>query len=146
VMKDHYPVTDTKFCNIVTDGSYYPRGLMAENAGCGVGSGGDFFEVGAADTAGMNPNQDLASPNLRDRNSLQPYLVDAPIYRRCHGRGDPLLPDSAKLCRDRHSEIALRLKPGARSALEVRSSTPQLDVPLPGTGSQKLLACWPLTG
>jgi len=31
--------------------------FMAENAGSGMGAGGDFFQVRAADTAGVNAQQ-----------------------------------------------------------------------------------------
>ena len=61
---------------------------MAEDARGGVRTGGNLLQIGAADAAGVHPNQDFARADLRNRNGLQADVVDAAIDRRLHGRGD----------------------------------------------------------
>lgn len=55
-----------------------------------MGTGGDLLEIGTADSAGMDPNQQLARADLRDGNSFQADIAHTAVNRRQHGRGDRL--------------------------------------------------------
>ena len=61
---------------------------MAEDAGGGVGSGGDFFEVGAADAAGVDFDQDFAGGDFGDGDGFEADVVDAAIDGGQHGGRD----------------------------------------------------------
>src|SRR4051812_42030220 len=50
-------------------------------------AGRDLFQVSAADAASVNPHQQFARPNLRDRNSLYADIVTAVIHDRLHLAG-----------------------------------------------------------
>jgi hypothetical protein len=65
-------------------------GFVAEDPRGGVGSGGDFLEIGAADPAGMDPEQEFTGANLRHRNRLQADIVDCPVNGGQHGCRDGL--------------------------------------------------------
>jgi len=61
---------------------------MAEDAGSGMRPGSDFFEIGAANAAGVNANQNLSGSDLRDGDGFEADVVYAAINRRPHGCGD----------------------------------------------------------
>ncbi len=61
---------------------------MAEDAGGGVGSGGDFLEVGAADAAGVDFDQDFAGADFGDGDGFEADVVDAAIDGGQHGARD----------------------------------------------------------
>ena len=68
-----------------------------------MGTGCDLLEIGAADAAGVDPNQDFSWADLRYRDSLQPDIVHAAINRRLHSRGEGLVADgTTELGRARH--------------------------------------------
>ena len=51
-------------------------------------SGGDLFKVGSADSASVHAEEDLASADLRDRNSFEPDVVYTAVHGRLHGGGN----------------------------------------------------------
>ena len=53
-----------------------------------MGAGGNLFEVGAADAAGVNANQHLAGADRWDRDSFQANIVYAAVDGGLHGRGN----------------------------------------------------------
>jgi hypothetical protein len=52
---------------------------MSEDARGGVRSGSDFFEVGTADAAGVNPEQQFAHADLWNGDSFEANVIDATI-------------------------------------------------------------------
>ena len=48
---------------------------MPKDARDRVRTGRDLFEVGAADTAGVHADQDLARPDCRNRNGLKADII-----------------------------------------------------------------------
>jgi hypothetical protein len=93
VMEDHHPVANPEAGNAVANRSNNAGGLVAKDPGSGVRAGGDFLQICAADAAGMDADEDLASADLRHRNGLHADVVDAPIDRGQHGRRDGRLLD-----------------------------------------------------
>jgi len=95
VVEDHDAVANAKFGDILAGGDYYPGSFMAEDARRGVGSGSNFLQIGAADTACVHSHQDFARPNGRDWDRLQPDIVYAMVNSRGHGCRNGPLPDRA---------------------------------------------------
>ena len=60
VVEDHDPVAELIIGNIVTERGDDPGGLMSKDARRRVRAGGDLLQIGAADAAGVDPDQDLA--------------------------------------------------------------------------------------
>ena len=61
---------------------------MAENARSGMRAGGDFFQIRAANAAGVHAQQQLSGADLWNRNSLQADVIYSAVNRRQHGGGD----------------------------------------------------------
>src|SRR5664279_5353446 len=79
--------------NIFAEPSNHPGRFMAKDARGGMGTGCNLLEIGAADAAGVDPNQNFSRADLRHRDSLHADVVHAAINRRLHGCGDRLLAD-----------------------------------------------------
>jgi hypothetical protein len=84
VMKDNDAVIYAEFFNTLADGGNYTCSFVSENAGRGVGAESDFFEVGAADAAGVNANQDLARADGGDWDSFDANVILAAIDSGLH--------------------------------------------------------------
>ena len=65
--------------------------LVSKNARRGMRAGGDFLQIGAADSAGMHPHQQFAGADLGNGNRFQANVVHAAIHRRQHGGRNRLL-------------------------------------------------------
>jgi len=88
VMEDYDAVAGSEAGDSGTDGCGYAGGFMAEDAGSGMRPGSDFLEIGAANAAGVNANQNLSGSDLRDGDGFEADVVYAAINRRPHGCGD----------------------------------------------------------
>jgi hypothetical protein len=76
---------------------------MSENARRRVRTARDLLEIGSADAASMNSDQQLARPNVRHRHGLHSNVIDAPVNRRLHGgRNRMLRVCDRELSRDCH--------------------------------------------
>ncbi len=69
-MENHYPVADLETGYILAESSNDPRGFMAKDPRGGMGTGCDLLQVGAADAAGVDPNQDFSRADLGNRDGL----------------------------------------------------------------------------
>jgi hypothetical protein len=91
VVEDHDAVTGT----VRLDGLAYrgdnAGGLVSEDAGGGMGAGENFFEVGSANAAGVNADEQLAGADLGDGDGFQADIVYTAVDRSLHGRGDRIL-------------------------------------------------------
>ena len=93
VVEHHHAIAQFVTGNIFAQSSNHSGGLMTKDARCGMGTGCDLLQIGAADAAGVDPNQDFSRADLRNRNGLQPDVINAAINCRLHGCGDGLLTD-----------------------------------------------------
>src|SRR5579863_6779334 len=87
VMEHHHAIANLKLFDAFAARRNYAGGLVSENAWRRMRTRSNFLQIGAADAAGMDAHQDLARPDLRNRNRLQADIVDAAIHRSLHGRG-----------------------------------------------------------
>ena len=115
-------------------------------------AGGNLLQVGSADAAGVYPDQDLAGPDLRDRNGLQTNVVDAAIDGGLHGRGiarsPMLLPNCVATDIVSSSVVSCQSASCRRLSLEtdhrplITDHCLLIDVPAPCTGSQPPNHCY----
>ena len=63
-------------------------GFMSENAGRGDGAVLDFFDVGGADAAGGDPDEEFVGADGGDGDGFEAQIVDAMIDDGAHGFGD----------------------------------------------------------
>ena len=88
VVKDDDTIAGREASHSGTDGRDNARGFVAEDAGRGVGSGGNFLEVSAADAAGMDAKEQFARADRRHRNGFQADVIDSAVDGGEHGRRD----------------------------------------------------------
>jgi hypothetical protein len=88
VMKNHDPVAGSEAGNPGANSGNHAGSLVAEDTGSGVRSGGDLFQIGAADATGVDADEQLSGADLRDRYGFQTDVVDSPVNRSQHGRRD----------------------------------------------------------
>src|ERR1019366_3292984 len=93
VVKHHHAVAEFVAGNILAERSNHSGSFMAKDAGSRMRTGGNLLEIGAADAAGVDPDQDFSWADLRNRDGFQPNVVHAAINRRLHGGGDGMLTD-----------------------------------------------------
>jgi len=55
-----------------------------------MGAGGDLLQISAANTAGMDADENFARTNLRDGNGFQANVFFAVINSSMHGAGNGL--------------------------------------------------------
>jgi len=89
-VEDHDAVAGTVRAYALADGGDYAGGFVAEDARGGVGAGGDFLEVGAAHTAGVDTNEYFSGADGGDRDSFEADVVLAAVHSGLHGCGDRL--------------------------------------------------------
>ena len=65
-----------------------PADLVAEHARAGQEALHDLLDVGAADAAGVDPDQHLARADLGDGDLLDPQVALPPVDRGAHGHKD----------------------------------------------------------
>lgn len=63
-------------------------GFVAEDARWGDGAVLDFFDIGRADAAGGNFDEEFVTANARDGNSLDLQIIRAAINGGAHGFGN----------------------------------------------------------
>ena len=63
--------------------------LVAEDARGGVRAVVDLLQIGSADAAGGDFDQQLAGADGRDRDGFDAHVVDAAIDHGAHGGGNP---------------------------------------------------------
>ena len=73
----------------LADGDDGAGHLVAEDAGGGVGAGVDLFEVGSADAAGGDFDEQFAGADGGHGHGLDAHVVDAAVDYGAHGGGDP---------------------------------------------------------
>src|SRR5581483_517963 len=87
VVEDHNSVASREILHSNACFDDYSGGFMAKNARRRVRTCVDFLQICAANTTGMNANQNLAGANLRNGHSLDTHIVYAAIDGSLHGRG-----------------------------------------------------------
>ncbi len=84
-MKNDYSISRLKVTHTRAHGGNHARGLVPKNAGRGMRAGGNFLQIGAADSASVHPHQQFAGADRGHRDGLQANVVHAAIHRRQHG-------------------------------------------------------------
>jgi hypothetical protein len=79
VMKDDDAIAGLENVYASADGGDYSGSFVAEDAGRGVRSGGNFLEVGAADSAGVNFEQKLARADGGNGNGFETNVIHAAV-------------------------------------------------------------------
>ncbi len=90
-MEDHDAVADSVAMDALACGDDGSGHLMPEDARGGVGAGVDLLEVGAADAAGSDFDEQLAGADARDGDGLDTHVIDATIDNGAHGGRDSAL-------------------------------------------------------
>jgi hypothetical protein len=85
VMEGHYAVADDEAAHAFADDRDGARHLMPIDAGSGVRTGVNLLEVGAADAAGVDPNQHFAAADFGYGDRLGPDIVWSVIDSSLHG-------------------------------------------------------------
>ena len=83
-MKNHHTVAGMIFGNALADGGNYARSFVSKDAGGGMGTGRNLFEVSAADPARVHAEQHFSGTNLRDRDGLHADVIYAAIHCGLH--------------------------------------------------------------
>ena len=83
-MKAHDAVADGKFRNAGADFGNNTGHFMTEDAGRGMRAHMNFLEIGAADAAGGDLDEQLPGADARDGDGLQAHVVDATVDDRAH--------------------------------------------------------------
>jgi hypothetical protein len=96
-MKSHDALADFKARDAGADFDNGAGHLVAEDAGRGVRAGVDLLEVGAADAAGGDFDQQFAGADLGNGHHLNAHVVDAPVDDGLHGGGDLALDRAHKI-------------------------------------------------
>jgi hypothetical protein len=94
VVKDHAAVSGREALDIFPRRDHDTRGLMAEYARRRMRTSMNFFEVGAADAAGLDAQEYLSGADRRYGHGFYANVVDAAINRSLHDRGQMHLPCS----------------------------------------------------
>jgi len=85
VVKHHDAVARRELGDLSADCGHRSGGLMAKDSRSRVRAGGDLLQVRAANSAGVDFDQDFAGTDLGHRHGFQPYVLDTAIYRGQHG-------------------------------------------------------------
>jgi hypothetical protein len=88
VVEDHDPVARAVRLDAFANRYYYAGGFVSEDAGGGMGAGGNLLEVCTADAAGVHADEHFAGTDLGDGHSFDADVVHAAIDSRLHGGGD----------------------------------------------------------
>jgi hypothetical protein len=104
MVKHHNPIAGLKLRNLSASCDNDASGLMAEDARGGMRAGGDLFEIGPADAAGVNTDEKLARADFRNGDFFQSNVIDAAIDGSPHGQWQGAFAQSPTvLCSYRHS-------------------------------------------
>ncbi len=88
VMEGHHAVADCKLRDACADRGDDSGHFVAEDARRGVRAHVNFFEIGAADAAGGDLDEQFAGSDARNRHGFNAHVVDAAIDHGAHGGGD----------------------------------------------------------
>src|SRR5580658_1249036 len=88
VVEDHDPVAGAISLDALADGGDDTGGFVSEDAGSGMGAGGDLLEVGATDAAGVDADEEFSGTDLGYGDCLQADIVHAAVDSCLHGRGN----------------------------------------------------------
>jgi hypothetical protein len=85
VMKNYDAVSELEFVDACADGGDHSGGFVSEDARSGVGTGRDFLQVGAANSAAVHSQQQFAGTDLGHGNGFETNIIHAAVDRRLHG-------------------------------------------------------------
>ena len=88
VMEAHDAIADGEFGDACADFGDDAGHLVAEDARRGVRAHVDFLEIGAADAAGGDLDEQFAGADARNGDGLKAHVVDAAVDDGAHGGGD----------------------------------------------------------
>jgi hypothetical protein len=80
MVEDHNPIAGTIALNLFADCGDNARGFMSEDARSGMGAGGNFLEVCAANAAGVDTDEHLSAAGFRDRDGLHADVVHPAVH------------------------------------------------------------------
>jgi hypothetical protein len=84
MVKDHNPLANLELIDSPANGCNDACGFMPKDARGGVGAGVDLLEIGAANTTGVNLDEDFACADFGNGNSFDAHVVDAAINSSAH--------------------------------------------------------------
>ena len=84
-MKNHHSIAADEPVDPRPNGDDRARSFVAEYPRGRMRAGRDFLEVGSANSAGMDLDQDFASGDLWNRNSFKANVIHAAVNRSQHG-------------------------------------------------------------
>ena len=88
MMEAHDAVADSEFGDACADLGDHSGHFMTEDARRGVRAAVDFFEIGAADAAGGDLDEQLTGADARNGDRFEAHVVDAAVNDCAHGGGD----------------------------------------------------------
>jgi len=88
MVKDNNAVSRLEILDARSQRGYHARSFMTEDARRGVRAGGNLLEIGAADAAGVHPEQQFSRTYFGDGNRFQTDVVHAAIHGRQHSCRD----------------------------------------------------------
>jgi hypothetical protein len=97
VMKNHHSVAGLEIADVRTHSGDDAGSLMAEDARRGVRTGGDLLQVCAANSAGMNAQQQFPCANFGHGDGFDADVIDSAINGREHGGGNRVRPLLSRL-------------------------------------------------
>jgi hypothetical protein len=87
-MEDHHTVAGAIVLDAFSGCSDYAGGFMPKDAGRGMRTGGNLFEVGATDAAGVDADEHFSNAYFGNGDGLQADVVYAAVHRSQHGGRD----------------------------------------------------------
>src|SRR5947209_1319754 len=102
VMEDHHALADLETGDSFTYGGDVTCDLVSEDAGSGMRAGGDLFQIGATDAAGVHADEKLAQADLRNGNGFDAHVVLAVVDGSLHGGRNLVHFASRRVCGYRH--------------------------------------------
>lgn len=88
VVEDHDAVAGAVVTDTLAHGGDDAGGFVSEDARSGVRAGGNFLEVGAANAAGVDADEEFSGTDGGDGDSFEADVVYAAINGGLHGCGD----------------------------------------------------------
>ena len=84
-MKDNHPVAGSVTCNSLPHRRHHTRRLMSINARRRKQVVLDLLQIGMADTARLNADQDLTAADFGNRNRFHLHHAGALVHGGLHG-------------------------------------------------------------
>ena len=85
-MENHYAIAGAIVVNVLADSGDDAGSFVSEDARRGMGAGGNLLEVGAADAAGVNADENFSGTDFGDGDSFEADVVHAAVDCGQHGR------------------------------------------------------------